>query len=497
MDFEFAEQRLKREQSQLKSRQRPIISARAQREAQYRRKQQEEMKRKREKEAVQRQHILKYYNDCNRVLKVRPLDDDNGLFLRATSIHGDGDKIALPPSVLERLTTTLQDSGGSPWTFRIGIINPKYSFPASPALKTMKPTDEDDKDEGFDDDDDIARTAFLEELSYEYIAYAYATVVEFTQEEGYIGLPLSIASALLDTKRRSSHETKGVKVPSTRTRDPSVAVEQNSEELNLSTDGDEYFEKTPGHLAYGAFDIPDVPLKIEMVTLPKGEACTLVPSMDAIRNGFFGLQNVKFVMEQSLVRTRATLSIGDTVSTWHRGKEFTLAVETVEPSDFAAVSCINTDMEVDFGVNVEYEAEQTLRQEAGNVVNDKLGGRPLGGAGRTLCDASYTPIETESSEKIQAEKEEIGLKPEPSMDQEENVCTIQIRGDVSSGRRRFDLRQDSVEDLFAFAKTLTSTLNFNLVTRFPRRIISRDQSNRILADIIAEGSQEVLMIEKL
>merc|ERR1712226_1499877 len=130
-------------------------------------------------------------------------------------------------------------------------------------------------------------------------------------------------------------------------------------------------------------------------------------------------------------------------------------------------------------------------------MNDKLGGQPLGGAGRTLCEAASTLMETENSEKIQPEKEEIALKPEPSMDQKENICTIQIRGDVSSGRRRFDVRLNSIEDLFAFAKTLTSALNFNLVTRFPRRIISRDQSNRILADIIAEGSQEVLMIEKL
>mmetsp|Transcript_32677 Transcript_32677/g.48386 ORF Transcript_32677/g.48386 Transcript_32677/m.48386 type:complete len:499 (+) Transcript_32677:121-1617(+) len=498
MDFEFAEQRLKREQSKLRSRQRPTISAKAQREAEYRRKQQAEMKRKREEEAAQRHYVLNYYNNCNRALKVRSLEDGDGLCLRATSIHGDGDKIALPPSVLERLTTTQEEGGSSPWTFRIGIINPQYKFPASPALQTMKPADEDDNygsDE--DDDDNIARTAFLEELSCEYIAYAHGTVVEFTQEEGHIGLPSSIAAALLDPKRRSP-VTNFAPVRATRTRDPAMVEETDKEEFNGSMDkNDGFSEKTPGHLAYGAFDVPDVPLKVEMITLPKGEACTLVPSMDAIRNGFFNLQNVKLVMEQSLVRTRATLSIGDTVSTWHRGKEFTLTVKSVVPADFGAVSCINTDMEVDFGVNAEYEAEQRLQQEAETDKYDKSRGQPLGGAGRTLSD-SPTPMKTERSEKIHPAKETMKiLRPEPPIDQKENICTVQIRGDKGSGRRRFDVQWSNIDDLFAFAMTLTSAVDFNLVTRLPRRIISRDEANKILADVLVEGSQEALMIEKL
>merc|ERR1712157_92493 len=85
--------------------------------------------------------------------------------------------------------------------------------------------------------------------------------------------------------------------------------------------------------------------------------------------------------------------------------------------------------------------------------------------------------------------------PEPPADQTENICTIQIRGDKGSGRRRFDIQKSTIQDIFTFARTMTSAHRFQLVTRFPRSVIS--ESNNLVATLFAQGSQEALMIEKL
>ena len=54
--------------------------------------------------------------------------------------------------------------GGNPWMFRIGLLNPNYSFPASPMLNALRPPpddaeanddeNEDDYDEDWHDEDD-------------------------------------------------------------------------------------------------------------------------------------------------------------------------------------------------------------------------------------------------------------------------------------------------------------------------------------------------------
>merc|ERR1719343_963436 len=113
-----------------------------------------------------------------------------------------------------------------------------------------------------------------------------------------------------------------------------------------------------------------------MVQLPKGTGCTLEPTPAAIRNNFYGLKDVKLVLEQSLVRTRATLSKGDTVSTWHRGKKYDLTVSKVLPSRFRAITCINTDIEVEFGAESSSAAQDTTTGTS-NTTNNESSSPPL------------------------------------------------------------------------------------------------------------------------
>jgi hypothetical protein len=247
-----------------------------------------------------------------------------------------------------------------------------------------------------------------------------------------------------------------------------------------------------------------------MVELPKGRGCTLCPTAQAVQNGFYNLKDVKLVLEQSLIRTRATLSVHDMVHTWHRGKKYDLRVTKVTPSAYGAVTCINTDIEVDIGEaegsGAETQAQQTIVPAPGSVpVGGQvvpLGGQVLGGSGgRRLDDTSSLALPaTEPPAVLPAMPE---LLPEPPADQSEGVCTVQIRANSAHGRRRFDIRMAALKDLFAFADTLVVTNNngettdFQLVTRFPRRVFHRRDESSLLVDSGIQSGQELFLVEKL
>lgn len=230
--------------------------------------------------------------------------------LRPTSIHGNGDKITLPVSLLEPLMqirddysnqSSMSSNNNSPFEFRIGILESKYKFPQSKSLQEMmqdtkisllpknnndgssqnfRSNEEDDDmsvDSDLSDDDENENDPrklsdiYLEELNHKYTSFTYATVIEFTQEEGHIGLPSSIASKLLSTP------TKSTAIPRTRTVDPASKSDtqintdeaENSMLVENPEDDEDDEEKTPGHLAWGKFDIPDCLVEVQLVKLPK------------------------------------------------------------------------------------------------------------------------------------------------------------------------------------------------------------------------------------
>jgi hypothetical protein len=268
-----------------------------------------------------------------------------------------------------------------------------------------------------------------------------------------------------------------------------------------STSGD---DKTPGHIAWGAFDIPDVPgLEITLVKLPKGTGATLTPTPEAVRRNFYGLKDVKLVLEQSLIRTRATLSQGDVVSTWHRGVRFDLKVTKLLPSAFHAVLCINTDIEVDIGeVGIDDDtkdlASPSFESSATKNPSDERKGFRLGSTGseRQTVASSAAAVATAET---QAFSKDIKLPPEPPADQKEWVCTVQIRHSVGQGIRRFDIKTARIKDLFAFASSLMhrDETTFRLVTRFPRREWSLKDGGMTFADAGIQQGQEMFLCENL
>jgi Ubiquitin fusion degradation protein UFD1 len=501
------------------------LSARARREAVELQRQARRKAEERQAKVRERDHQLEFVRQCERALKVRGLvvassGGTTSGFL-PTSIHGNGDKLALPPSALEHLTSSAAESA-SPWTFRVGILNPDYSFPASPLVQSMTPPPlegsleddgDDDIDEDSDDDDDetsrnARSAAYLDELSHKYLAYTHGTVVEFTQDEGQVGLPRTISSALI---AQIKNKTAPVRVK--RTVDPaftSTTINNNDNpmEMDVDRDADQSNEadeeRTAGHLAWGAFDIPDMPVEVSLVELPKGRACTLAPTPQAVANGFYSLADVKLVLEQSLVRTRATLTVGDLVHTWNRGVQYDLHVTAVVPGTYNAVVCINTDIEVDFAPVPSTGPATEVQSSAARS-----------GGGRTLMDSEPHPaaaaaLSSPSSPGTSPNRKgAASLRPEPPAGQVEGVCVIQVRLDQLSAKRRFDVREARVADLYDFAASaLLSSPDdgevprFRLVTRYPRRVLEPASSagsdeDRILADVGIKSGQELVIVERL
>ena len=426
------------------------------------------------------------------------------------------------------------EGGQQPLAFRVGILNGQYQFPSSPAVKGIMEKAPIDKDSGdvIDSDTDDSdmdeedstdgegrngtkpsqdTAAYLEELAHRYLAYTHATVVEFTMEEGQVGLPEPVSSALL----------RSTSIPRKRTVDPASvsssegpavkdnAADENSngdieeEPLPMQVDDDDGGEKTPGHLAWGLFDVPDVDVEITLVKLPKGKHCTLVPTPEAVRNGFYNLKNIKLVLEQSLIRTRATLSVNDCVHSWHRGKKFDLVVKDVTPSGFGAVSCINTDIEVDFSAPEGMEEPLSAEKPKAEEMDANSSSSFAPGSGYKLSDGPPKSLQKDVSvdRSPNVPTPAIDLPDEPPADQKDNVCSVQIRGDNATGRRRFDIKATAMKNLFAFA-SVSCNLNdvegksFRLVTRFPRRVFE-DANDTTLEEAGIGQGQEMFMVERL
>jgi len=520
MDFEDASQRLARDQSKMRGRRKGgiAISAKARQQAEYQRKRQIRLRDERERAKRNEAHRRQYMHDCQRMLKERSLGDlsldgkSSPLFLTPTSIHGDGDKVALPPSVLQTLTSqqfsqtgdndSMSDmGGGNPWTFRVGILNPDYQFPASPLVGVLQAPSAEDDDMSDNDDDENSQNdqnaPYLDELKHRYLAYTHCTVVEFTQDEGHIGIPKQIAQALLDPTNR--HEAnRNVDIPKTLTADPASPTDSSVVDNSIESST----ENTPGHLAWGAFEIPDLQIELTMLQLPKGTGCTLEPTEDAVKNNFYGLKDVKLVLEQSLIRTRATLSMGDKISTWFRGKKYDLKVTKVLPSSFHGITCINTDIEVEIG-EVKDQKKDDSQQDSGTI--NKISEKRNEESGFRLgTGQSVTPLpQTDDVAQLHggmAQVLPVSLLPEPPIDQQEGVCTIQIRYRGGNGKRRFAIATAQVKDLFVFAASLVTQneRTFRLVTRFPRREIGLDSNSELtLNQIGIQQGQEMFIMEGL
>jgi UBX domain len=512
------------------------------------------------------------------------------LTLIPVSIHGNGDKITLPPSILERLLQQQESAVGhgnesQPWTFRIGIRNPiALANPISNELQiyvqeNFRKSDAIDSDEGDDDEDDdddededamdvdantntvVTRNRhwrkkeFLNDMTYymkelqqhQYISYTHGTVIEFTQEEGYIGIPLTIANALLQPSSKTN-SSKSTDIERTRAVDPAAAAsavvpilsEKTSDGTTMINDVDE--EKTPGHVAYNAFDVPAVPIEIVLLQLPKGTGMTLRPIIhtDNTTKSFYELQQdqVKYALEQSIQRTRATITLYETLTTWYRGNEYQFLVTKLVVASsnsngtntnvYNAISCLNTDIEIDFEPMDTDDDTTTGNKDTTTTTssNSVVPHHTTKTTGRRLMDEPVTatppaaPQQDHTTTKINHPNhiprsplvtETMKLAPEPLMEEKNNVITIQFRWSshnrIPTGspiQRRFDISTTTIRDLFTFVQqqsihAATTEINTSqqqqLVRRYPRRIFTNNDDSLTLLEAGFQIGNELLIVE--
>ena len=143
----------------------------------------------------------------------------------------------------------------------------------------------------------------------------------------------------------------------------------------------------------------------------------------AIENGFYGLKNIKLALEQSLIRTRGCLNLKDVVPCWFRGKRFDLIVSEVIPSTVEAVSCVNTDVEVDIAaVDVDEKSDETSKA----LVSTASAGYRL--LDNTVNVNAESKIDNPDVDGTVQRQLNLKLPTEPS-EHSSNVITIQTRGE--------------------------------------------------------------------
>eukprot|EP01083_Nonionella_stella_P261196 889620_1 len=155
MDFDVAEERLKSDHDRLKRRVQhrtagrtlasSTASSKAKKLEEYRRKQREKKKLEEQLEKKKNDNVKHMFHSVERRLGVvREISNSSAsssasIQLEPTSIHGQGDKITLPSSVLaalaekDLLSSHSSQKKGQPLFFRLGIKRDNYQFPQSQA----------------------------------------------------------------------------------------------------------------------------------------------------------------------------------------------------------------------------------------------------------------------------------------------------------------------------------------------------------------------------
>ena len=170
-----------------------------------------------------------------------------------------------------------------------------------------------------------------------------------------------------------------------------------------------------------------------------------------------------------------------------------------------AVSCINTNLNVDFASLENGDTKDEPLAED-NVKPEPVESRILGSGNGRLLSEPAQPQESKSNETTSSSKSQVlELPPQPANDIKEGVCTIQILGRTSSGntvtgRRRFACTTSTLAHLFSFASHVCDGVDptmFRLVTRFPRRELQLTKMNedKTLESLDIRQGQESFIVE--
>ncbi|CAM9544808.1 unnamed protein product [Ectocarpus sp. 8 AP-2014] len=419
--------------------------------------------------------------------------------LLAVTADGEGDKILLPPSALESLSR--QDAVG------LGPMLFELTCTTSGAAPTAQQQPE--------------KAPVLQGGTITTTRTTHAGVLEFVADEGTIGLPRKVVLSLLGA---AAHQ-----VPS-----------RTSDE-NISANDDPENEKAERPAVEGLENVV-----VRYVRLAKATFARVVPETV----GLSQVSELRAMLEHNM-RNHATLTVGDHLSVWRRGKEFSLKVVELRPEP--QVTVIDTDMEIELDLPEKAREQlqekgaqdraKTLRAHMGAATTSSRGSSPMqslspppsgggyvvGGKGSSVAaggmDTSTTglsPMDDSESDDdsdldsdderstaggpkkraFDLEKHRLAkfqqLPEEPPRD-EEGVFTCQLRTTEGKFTRRFRFA-DALGVLLDFCEAQGGVPGqYRLVMRFPRRVLTRDDASAgtTLREAGLTSKQESVILERL
>eukprot|EP00752_Nemacystus_decipiens_P010392 g9261.t1 len=410
--------------------------------------------------------------------------------LRAVTADGEGDKILLPPSALESLSGQDAVSLG-PMLFELTTCTTTSGGPQVVAAG--------EKNAPSQSDATTTRTT-------------HAGVLEFVAEEGTVGLPRKVVLSLLGATAQQIPVGSG----------------------ESSGDGEKASHTVEGLEHVG----------VRYVRLAKATFARVIPETV----GLSQVSELRAMLENNM-RNHATLTVGDRLSVWRRGKEFSMKVVELRPEP--QVTVLDTDMEIELDLPEKAREEleekgaqdraKTLRAHmdgattsAGSSPGQSLsptprgasaaaaaggGGRMLGGGSTAATTSGVSPMDDSEDDDSDLDSDDDRSKsggrnafdpvqhrlakfqelPEEPPGDEEGVFTCQLRSPQGKSTRRFRFT-DPLGVLLDYAESQGGVPGqYRLVVPFPRRVLMRDETSarKTLLEVGLTSKQESVILERL
>ena len=214
-------------------------------------------------------------------------------------------------------------------------------------------------------------------------------------------------------------------------------------------------------------------ISVKYVRLPK---CTYVKLRPKL-NIFFEVGPVKMCLEENLSK-HSTLTVGDTLTVWYRGKSYVLQVSEMKPQpsedeSWQGCSLVDADVEVDLDVSEELSSSTAAAAATATTTTISSSKVETAASRSGYRTAIATPMETvpsSRSEPLQSVLGAVELSPEPSAEQESSVLLKIKLPDNKTVIRRF-LLEDALRKLVQFV-AVSSTLPLTTVEQLASLQIS-------------------------
>jgi len=449
IDFAMREKRLQKEQQRRKGAALRRTRQRAQERTEAKAAQQEieeALKKREEERIIEKERMEKQLE--------RQLLEGGGIVwtvdLRIVEAEGEDDKVLLPQSALEALSA-------------------KGALAADAALAFR-----------------LQRLRDAEELP-EHITHC--GVREFTAEEGTIGLPIKVRRSLL-------HATQ----PSLLRRDSDAMEWENAaEDGPASAVGDD-----ANIVLDDAAEVIGETIRVRFVKLLKASAVRLSPI------GRYALQaipDVKAALEFNF-HFHTTVTIGDIMQVWHRGRAYDIKVSDVQPHFACSLLDTDVDVEIDEFIPEEQKipaapafgdpvaGQQPTPAPASAAALPKQGQEEkvtaFQGQGRSLREEAPQATPEPRPQKVAKVVQE--LPPEPPVD---DPLAVQIRIRIQEPRKNLSRRfrmSDSLAGVFAYIQSNADAANPVLVRQYPKTRFTMAESDRTLEEL-SFSKREAFIVE--